>query len=205
MLMLLAASPTVVRAAGSVASCPNEHCDIPECTALAWIPPDALIDTPKIAARVSVAMCAAGKRMSALTLKDDAASRVALNKATAPTFAVLDDLASTGTPDWQIIANALRGQLYVAMTVRLRNSIPPINQAMGPQYAALMARHDRVEQEAQPWLASADDSFRQARQVASVHPELGNNPVVSTAERNSAASLVAARAPAPARPSACCG
>ena len=74
-------------------------------------------------ARLTVTMCAVRERIEALDhLQNSDVSRLALDIAAAPTFAILDDIARSSSPAWRIVAHQLRGDLYVAMAVRLRNA-----------------------------------------------------------------------------------
>ena len=124
--------------------------------------------TPSLAleARVSFASCLASSRLDALALTPDVdASRAALEDAVAPAIASLDEVIAAGDPRARIIADHIKADLYVGMTVRLRNACVPLDVA--------------VDASADRWLALADQSFADVEQVATEHPELRTNPVVA--------------------------
>ena len=72
-------------------------------------------------------MCQAELRFDALTLHPDDASMVRLNEAAKPSFALARSRAiQSHDPALMPVAQKARRDLYVAMAVRMRNSIPPI-------------------------------------------------------------------------------
>lgn len=93
-------------------------------------------------------MCAAKVRIAALThLRDDDVSVLAVELAAAPTLAILDEVIATQARQWQVIALRLRGNLYIAMAVRMRQA---------------GATSSRVS----PWLARARRAYSDARTLA---------------------------------------
>jgi hypothetical protein len=105
-------------------------------------------------ATLRMTMCAARVRIAALThLRDTDISTLAVELAAAPTFAILDEVIATQPPLWQVVALQLRGDLYIAMVVRMRHA---------------NASPLRVS----PWLARARRAYSDARTLASVHPEV---------------------------------
>lgn len=105
-------------------------------------------------AKLRMTMCAAHVRIAALThLRDSDVSKLAVELAAAPTFAILDDVIATETPLWRVVALQLQSDLYIAMAVRMRH---------------VNASTARVS----PWLARARRAYSEARTLAVAHPEV---------------------------------
>jgi hypothetical protein len=120
-------------------------------------------------ATLTMTMCAARERMAALDhLENTDTSRLALDLAAAPTFAILDDIARSPSPAWRIVAHQLRGDLYVAMAVRLRN-------ASGESNAQRSSR--RVAD----WLERARRAYANVRTIAAARPDALANPLARNA------------------------
>lgn len=120
-------------------------------------------------ARVTMTMCAARERIAALDhLRDSDVSRLAIDLAAAPTFAVLDDIARSMSPAWRIVAQQLRGDLYLAMAVRLRN-------------AAGDSDTNRSSQRVAEWLERARRAYANVRRIAAARPDALANPLARNA------------------------
>ena len=120
-------------------------------------------------ARLMMTMCAARERIAALDhLQDSDVSRLALDLAAAPTFAILDDIARSSSPSWRIVAQQLRGDLYVAMAVRLRN-------ASGESDARRSS--GRVAE----WLDRARVAYANVRTIVAARPDALANPLARNA------------------------
>lgn len=130
--------------------------------------------------RVSVASCMASIRLDALrSLGKPETAIPALANAVAPSIAMLDEVIAQGDARPQIIAEHAKGDLYVALAVRLRNTVPPVGPlSAGPALKIHDAAHAVLEPSAQAWVAAADQAFTQVEQIATIHPELDRDPVI---------------------------
>lgn len=130
-------------------------------------PRDDTIDPDeRTAATVAMTMCAARQRIAALDhLQDSDTSRLALELAAAPTFAILDALDRSGTPAWRLVAQQLRGDLYIALAIRLRHAVDPHRPA------------PRVT----PWLVRARRAYEGVRRIVGEHPDAVTNPLARNA------------------------
>ncbi len=126
----------------------------PSCAAVAAIPSDATISQPSITARIATASCAAGVRLDALKISPDDSSLDAMTTAMKPSFDLLDQAANAGDPALAAVAATMRSNLYAAMVVRARDSIPAITMTtVGPPLAAHDQAHATLEDKLKPWLA----------------------------------------------------
>jgi len=126
----------------------------PSCAAVATIPSDATIPQPSITARIATANCGAGVRLDALKISPDESSLNAMTAAVKPSFDLLDQAANAGDPALSAIAATVRSNLYAAMVVRARNSIPAITMTtVGAPLAAHDQAHAALEEKLKPWLA----------------------------------------------------
>jgi len=126
----------------------------PSCAAVAAVPGDATIPQPSITARIATANCGAGVRLDALKISPDDSSLDAMNAAMKPSFDLLDQAANAGDPALATVAATVRSNLYVAMVVRARDSIPTITMTtVGPALAAHDQAHAALEEKLKPWLA----------------------------------------------------
>jgi hypothetical protein len=113
-----------------------------------------------LARRVDVTSCAARERMNALAhLQSTEVSRVALELAAAPTFDELDDIERVGSAKWHVVAEQVRGDLYISMAVRLRNA-PGDGEA------------SETEPHVSGWLMRASRAYATVRRIAVEHPEV---------------------------------
>ena len=125
----------------------------PECAAFTKPPEDATIPGPAIEARISLATCTAGAKLSALQLKPDDASVSAVAAATKPSLDLLDIAIKTNDPVWTPVAQRAKTDLYTAMVVRMRNSVPAItNVTVGQALTDHDQAHAAVETKVKPWL-----------------------------------------------------
>jgi hypothetical protein len=135
--------------------------------------PDALVirdPDKRVQADLDQTMCAARERMDALThLRDTDISKLALEVAVAPTFEVLDQVSRLPSPRWRLVAQRLRGDLYVEMSMRLRHA-PPASADVDDGAAVI----DDGESAARvaDWLAGARAAYADVRTIAASHPEL---------------------------------
>ena len=123
---------------------------------------DRVVREPDEATRLALreTMCAARERMASLThLANSDVSKLALEIAAAPTFAVLEDVSRKASARWRFAALSLRGDLYVEMSARLRSKADK-----GEENESA----DRVAD----WLASARRAYADARIIAFANPEL---------------------------------
>ena len=96
---------------------------------------------------------------------------------------MLDGVIQNGDAGWKIIAQHAKGDLYVAMMVRMRNTIPPYGSSTtASALADLDLRHTMLEPRLDEWREHADASFAQVQDLASENPQFAfANPVVASA------------------------
>jgi hypothetical protein len=110
--------------------------------------------------RIEMTSCAARERMNALVhLQSTEVSRVALELAAAPTFDELDDIERIGSAKWQVIAEQVRGDLYISMAVRLRNAPGDVESSETKTHVT-------------GWLMRASRAYATVRRIAVEHPEV---------------------------------
>ena len=178
---LFALTPAVALAAPNLA--PIDTSKASSCASSAQIPADAKIDKPAYEAHISFAHCAAAARLQGLAnVNDDDAGMKAVADAIEPSVAILDDVIKAGEPQYVVIAEALKAQLWVAAAVRMRNTIPGITMTtVGEPLADHDRRHAALEPKIKPWLDQAAAGFERVKTAASSKPELATNPVVKAA------------------------
>ncbi len=138
---------------------PLDNASIPQgCAQLAAVPGDAATPRPAIAARISVASCAAMARLSALQLHADDASVTAIADAAKPSLDLYEAAIEQGDVALSPIAKAARADLYQSMAVRLRDAVPSITMTtVGPPLVEHDKAHAFVESKIGPWLEKAHD------------------------------------------------
>jgi hypothetical protein len=119
------------------------------------------------AAKVSLAVCVANANLSPLTLVDAEASVREVDGATAASFAMLDEVARSGDPHWQIIALHAEGDLYATIAQRMMATVPA-----GPSPSLHDTRVSLLQPLVQPWLDKSRAAFADVDRVAKAHPEL---------------------------------
>lgn len=141
----------------------------------------------QLARRISVATCMAGIQLDAAqrTLHNNAGAAIqAFGDAVSPSITLLDEVIQFGEPASAIVAERAKGDLYVALAVRLRSTIPPVSPTtVGLALQQHDDAHAAIEPAVRPWLQAGDRAFLHATQLAQSHPELGPNPVVANAVR----------------------
>ena len=149
------------------------HVPVPHrCRAWARHVDDAPTHRQRWAAELSLASCEASARLDAAELPGGDATIASLGAAIEPSLAILDEVALSRDPAYQILAADTRGSLYVAAMTRAR-----------------IAEHG-LEDDVAPWNAAADAAYRSALPLAAQHPGLViSNPVVATAIEHSRAEL----------------
>ena len=145
----------------------------------------------QLAQRISVASCMASIRLDALrSLGEPGAAIPALANAVAPSIAMLDEVIANGDAGRQIVAEHAKGDLYVGLAVRLRNTVPPIGPlTTGPALKIHDDAHDALEPSARAWVEAGGRAFTEVEHIASIHPELDRDPVIHHAVDLSTASL----------------
>lgn len=139
----------------------------------------------QLAARISLANCLASERLDALQLGNDPErSRRQLTEAIAPSVALLDQVIAQGDPSARIMAQHAKGDLYIGLVVRLRNTVPPVPAgSSNQQHLAYLQRE--IEPRTYDWLARADRAFGDVRDVANANPAIVDDPVVGNVIANS--------------------
>jgi hypothetical protein len=178
---LFALTPAVALAAPNLS--PIDKSAAPNCGAVAEIPASAKIDKPAFEAHLSFAQCAGAARLAALTnVADSEEGMKAVQAAIDPSMAMLDEVIKAGDPQYTVIGEALKAQLWVAAAVRMRNSIPPVTPTtVGEPLADHDKRHAALEPKIKPWLDQAAAGFERVKTAAASKPELASNPVVKAA------------------------
>ena len=149
----------------------------PSCRALAEVP-ETTDPTPALAARMSVASCAAEVRLGALVLTHDDASIKALAEAIRPSLAMLDDVARRGDAVWRLKVAYARADLFQSLVVRLRNAV---------------TGDTSIEPELRPWLAKADAAYGEVTRIAAAHPGIEATDAVVASDLASARARLTGR------------
>jgi hypothetical protein len=147
--------------------------------------------------RVSLALCIASERKRAVVLCDCEQSVKDLDEAVAPAFAILDEIASVGEPQWQVIALHSEADELSLLAQRLLETLPRVPEGTGSDQAALHdVRSQMLQPLVEPWRSKAQEKFAQIDRIAKTHPELAKIATVDAAVRDSRRRL----APAVATP-----
>jgi hypothetical protein len=139
-----------------------------------------------LSARISLATCLADRAVSSLTLCDCGESILAVDKATEPALALLDEVIDADDPATQAIAEHAEGDLYAGFTARLLATLPALPSGATADEATLREmRRQTLDAQLAPWREAATQAFQRAVELAQAHPELANNPAVKVAVRDS--------------------
>jgi hypothetical protein len=151
------------------------------CSAVAQIPRSARSADPAFGARVSAATCMVDVALAGVPLRDDDASIRAVDAATAPLLATLDEVVVSGNAEWKAVALYMKSDLLFGFEARLRASIPAITQQTSLAAAqAIERRRSDLESKLAPWDARARTAIEQVLGLAHEHPELANeNPALA--------------------------
>ena len=150
--------------------------------------PDTAPVRVKLEAKISRASCMATQAMNAIPRNRVDIPR--LEAATAPAFRMLDEIAIEGDAKATLIAQRTKADLYVAMAVRARNSVPALSPTTTGTFVLALhdALHDQLEADVQPWLDHATAGYQAVAAIGNHHPEL-DDAVVRTAMRESEQAL----------------
>jgi hypothetical protein len=168
-MLLLVGSTVAVAAAAAPAKADvpwTPRLQVPEACER-WAQDSQRAETPRqrYSAEMSLASCTASARLDAATLPGGDRSIAALGAAIEPSLALLDDVALSRDPAYQILAADARGDLYVATIVRARSAERGID-----------------EDSLLPWQQGADNAYATASNLAMIHPGVViGNPVVASA------------------------
>ena len=137
-------------------------------------------------AKISFAICSASAEVAGLQLVDAEASVREVDRETANAFAILDEVAASGDPRWQIVALHAEGDLLAQMTRRMLDTVPPPGANAPPSAVALHdSRAQLLQPHLEPWLERTHDAFAQVDQLAKANPQLTRNQVVNSAVTDS--------------------
>jgi len=137
-------------------------------------------------ARISLAICLADRAVAPLALCDCGESILAVDTATEPAFALLDEVIDAGDPASQAIAEHAEGELYAGFTVRLLATLPALRPGASPAEATLREmRRQTLDAQLAPWREAATRSFQRVAELARAHSELADQPAVRIAVRDS--------------------
>lgn len=138
------------------------------CAPLRQVPASAKIPVPRIDAKISIANCMAEDALSRLSITPDRTSVQAMNRAVAPSVAILDRVIAEAAPAQQLVAQNAKRDLYEGLVVRARASIPHANIAAETKLDPLVA----------PWQNEARQAELAMRQLTRAHPELAQGDQV---------------------------
>ena len=139
-----------------------------------------------LASKVSFAICTASSAMASISLVDAEASVRDLDHATANAFALLDEVAASGDPRWQIVAQHAEGDLLAQMTRRMLDTVPPAGAGATQAAAELHdSRLQLLQPSLEPWRQRAQSAFAQVDQLARANPNLAKDQLVSNAVADS--------------------
>ncbi|MBA3458485.1 MAG: hypothetical protein H0T46_00880 [Deltaproteobacteria bacterium] len=145
--------------------------------------------TQQLPARIALASCVADAAMQPLQLIDGQESVLAIEQATAPAFALLDNVIDVGDASVKIVALRNRADLYGQMSAKMMMTVPPL-MTNTPEAAALRdTRKQIVEGMVEPWKEMARSNHQAIVDLGRHHPELVKNPVAQTAIRDSERQL----------------
>lgn len=138
------------------------------CAVLAQVPASARIPEPAIDARISIANCTAEEALSRLTIRPDNASVQEMNRAVAPSLAMLDDVIAHAPPDRQLIAQDAKRDLFQGLIVRTRSSL----------HHADITAQNRLDPLVTPWQDEAHQAQMAMRELVRTHPQLAQGDQV---------------------------
>jgi hypothetical protein len=148
-----------------------------------------------LSARISLAICLADRAVAPLALCDCGESILAVDTATEPALALLDEVIDAGDPASQAVAEHAEGELYAGFTARLLATLPTLGPGASAAEAALREmRRQTLDAQLAPGREAATRSFQRVAELARAHPELADRPAVRVAVRDSQQRL--ARQPA---------
>lgn len=134
--------------------------------------------------RISIATCMAGVSLDNVqrTIVKPSAGIEPLGNAAAPSITLLDEVIASCDPETAILAQHAKGDIYVSLAVRLRNTVPPDTDV---STRSDLIRHDAlrasIEPAARAWLDAGARAFGEAVAMSEHHPELRPNRVVARA------------------------
>jgi hypothetical protein len=136
-----------------------------------------------LAARISLASCLADVALAPLHLLDCEVSKLDVEAAAAPSFALLDETIAA-TPDLatQIIAEHAKAELYGNMLARMEATIPP-SDGTDASNALRNIRKGLLEAVLAPWREAKSISHDRVLALVKKDPKLEKNPVVASAAR----------------------
>jgi hypothetical protein len=148
------------------------------CRSLAQIPHSAKISGPRYDAAISTANCMAMTRVDALALSPTTESANALQLAVAPALAILDRVIETADPEYRLIAEYAKADIFDSNAARMYAT-----STLSPQVDRTdVASHQRdvtvLDQVTRPWLEEALACRREIARIVYMHPELATRDVV---------------------------
>jgi hypothetical protein len=137
-------------------------------------------------ARISLATCLADRAVAPLALCDCGESILAIDTATEPALALLDEVIDAGDPASQAIAEHAEGELHAGFTARLLATLPALQPGASAAEVTLREmRRQTLDAQLAPWREAATRSFQRVAELVRAHPELADHPVARTAVRDS--------------------
>lgn len=155
------------------------------CREVSPIPRSSRIVSTAFNASISTANCMAELGMNGLLVGNNDESIAALDAAVRPSIAMYDAIIVNGDPAYRIIAEQAKGDLYQALVVRMRNTIPrsPTGSS-GDAFEAAVDNwqwsHAALERKLEPWLMQADFCFDHIARLGDENPAIvARNPVLA--------------------------
>lgn len=144
--------------------------------------------------RVSLALCIANEKERPIVACDCQQSIQDFDEATAPAFAILDDLAAAATdPSWQVIALHTEADILDVAVRKLERALPALPPDAGSDQRELRdVRAAMLRPLLEPWRTRAQNALAQVDRIAKAHPEVGKNQVADAAVRDSRRRLAPA-------------
>ncbi len=162
----------------------------PQCRGIAGAPTPT--EPLLLQARISTATCMVGVALDGVqrTIKNPSAGVGPLGDAASPAINLLDEVIAHGDPETTIVAQHAKGDIYVGLAVRLRNTVPGDNDTTP---TTVLLQHDAmratIEPAAKAWLDAAARAFQCAIAESEEHSELRPNRVIARALEMSSEAL----------------
>jgi len=135
-----------------------------------------------LSSKISFAICTANSAVAGLQLVDAEASVREVDQATGNAFGLLDEVAASGDPRWQIVALHAEGDLLAQMTRRMLGTVPPPGANAPPSAVALHdSRAQLLQPHLAPWISRAQRAFAQVDELARSNPQVTRSKIVADA------------------------
>jgi hypothetical protein len=182
--LLVAASGSAVADTGA-ALAPITLGQVPrQCREVSPIPRSSRVVSTAFNASISTANCMAELAMNKVVATNTDESIAALDAAVRPSIAMLDAIIVDGDPGYRIMAEYAKADLYQALAVRMRNTIPRSPTGLtGEAFEAAVdgwqRSHADLEHKIEPWLVQSDLAYDHVARIGAQNPAIvALNPVL---------------------------